>query len=204
MWWIDQWYSNIAQNGGKAHQTNPDITHFIFLFTPVTKVVTHTRTIIRHCCFPCSQCVLTWESFVCGWVYRDECHQSWALQYPGLSGNRDLQKYWNPWWCSTEPPTTHRTQTSFQSGGRDWGFSWQRESVCEGTVAVGKSRFHAAVWAPHSGLEGTLGWISIFRKNRLLFSVLCKCLLNSRSPQCLFRELLDLSSSYKITQTLGT
>lgn len=55
----------------------------------------------------------------------------------------------------------------------------------------------------HMGHRGHpwLRHLQLFQKEK--FAVLCRRLLNSRSSQCLFRELLELSSSYKITQTLG-
>lgn len=55
----------------------------------------------------------------------------------------------------------------------------------------------------HGAQRASLASASVFTEGDFGLLVLCKRLLNSRSSQCLFRELLDLSRSHKITQTLG-
>lgn len=55
----------------------------------------------------------------------------------------------------------------------------------------------------HGAQRASLASASVFTERDFGLLVLCKRLLNSRSSQCLFRELLDLSRSHKITQTLG-
>lgn len=141
------------------------------------------------------------EEGTCGIVPEDDLWPSHALAH--------VMTKTDPSPCSLKeteraPSLPIKIGPGVSSGGkRRMGILWLGGSSFKVTVVknnMANSRNHQV---PQRTQKAALASASVFTERDFGLLVLCKRLLNSRSSQCLFRELLDLSRSHKITQTLG-
>lgn len=153
-----------------------------------------------------SECTKHWAPVLSCWVYGDDWHQVLGRQVITADAAERVGQARVSWGLAERRTRTFLTEEKRMQSYGSWSGG-----------RVGWGHFQAAMRAPqgrggHTGRAWQMLRTCHFRVElhpqpaslRRFFSPLChEIWLRCRSPWCLFRELLGLSSSYKITSTLG-